>query len=158
LGNGYTFSVKASTNLEVLRVYAGVYDNTLSIEASLSDDSTPPYIDEGFVVGFGGAGVAVYSIKFASTTPGALLNVTTTCGAASPADGNVTLYAASLALAAAPPVTLQLDPATLQLTWSQGTLLQATNLTGPWTTNSSPSPFTITPSSGPQMFYKVKVQ
>jgi len=158
LGNGYTFSVQASTNVEVLRVYAGVYDNTLSFKASFSDGSAPPYVDQGFVESFGGAGVGLYKIEFASITPGALLNVTATCGTVSPGDGNVTLYAASLALAGAPPVTLQLDPATLKLTWSQGTLLQATNLLGPWTTNSSPSPFTITPSSGPQMFYKVLVQ
>ena len=45
----------------------------------------------------------------------------------------------------------------LQLQWSQGTLLEATNILGPWTTNSAPSPFTITPT-GPQKYYRVKVQ
>jgi hypothetical protein len=45
----------------------------------------------------------------------------------------------------------------LKLTWASGTLLQATNLLGPWTTNSAPSPYTVTPSA-PQMFYKVLAQ
>jgi hypothetical protein len=44
------------------------------------------------------------------------------------------------------------------LTWSGGNLVQATNLFGPWTTNSAAtSPFTNTPDPGtPQMFYRVK--
>ena len=44
----------------------------------------------------------------------------------------------------------------LQITWTAGTLLQATNITGPWTTNSStPSTITITPTA-PQMYYQVQ--
>jgi hypothetical protein len=45
----------------------------------------------------------------------------------------------------------------MKLSWPTGVLLQATNLLGPWTTNSAPSPYTVTPA-GPQMFYRVKVQ
>jgi|GEM_PF-1142054 len=46
----------------------------------------------------------------------------------------------------------------MQLTWPQGTLLQATNITGPWTTNATAiSPFTVNPTES-QMFYRVKVQ
>ena len=45
----------------------------------------------------------------------------------------------------------------LTLNWPNGTLLQATNLTGPWVTNNAPSPLTVTPT-GPRMFYRVKVQ
>ena len=44
----------------------------------------------------------------------------------------------------------------LQLTWPEGVLLQATNLSGPWTTNTAASPYTFSPSS-PQMFYRVVV-
>jgi hypothetical protein len=49
---------------------------------------------------------------------------------------------------------------TLTLTWSgNGLLLQATNVTGPWTTNVSPSPFTVMPTTnGPRMFYCIQVQ
>jgi beta-glucanase (GH16 family) len=48
----------------------------------------------------------------------------------------------------------------LVLTWSAGSLLQATNVSGPWTTNSAAtSPFTVTPSAGvPQEFYRVQAQ
>ena len=59
----------------------------------------------------------------------------------------------------APIVTVSIAPASagnLNLTWSQGTLLQSTNLAGPWTTNTAPSPCTITPTNS-QMFFKVLV-
>lgn len=48
----------------------------------------------------------------------------------------------------------------LTLSWpGSGVLLQATNLTGPWITNNSASPYTVVPASGaPQLFYRVKVQ
>jgi len=42
----------------------------------------------------------------------------------------------------------------LTITWSQGTLLQATNLTGPWTTNAAASPYTASPTNA-QMFFRV---
>ena len=45
----------------------------------------------------------------------------------------------------------------LQLIWSQGVLLQAANLAGPWITNTAAvSPFTVSPTA-PQMFYRVLV-
>ena len=58
-----------------------------------------------------------------------------------------------------PPVTLgfQFSGGSLTLSWPNGTLLQATNVTGPWVTNNAPSPLTVTPT-GPRMFYRVKVQ
>jgi hypothetical protein len=60
-----------------------------------------------------------------------------------------------------PPVTVDIAPTTgtpgsLTLTWSSGTLLQATNLTGPWTTNSTPSPAKIQATNS-QMYFKVLV-
>lgn len=45
----------------------------------------------------------------------------------------------------------------LTLTWSQGTLLEATNVTGPWVTNNAPSPFTVTPTEL-RKFYRVQVR
>jgi len=44
----------------------------------------------------------------------------------------------------------------VQLTWSQGMLLQADQVTGPWTTNASPSPCLIIPDV-PQRFYRVQL-
>jgi hypothetical protein len=47
----------------------------------------------------------------------------------------------------------------LTLSWSQGMLLQATNLLGPWVTNGATESFAVQPSTnGPLMFYRVKVQ
>jgi len=42
------------------------------------------------------------------------------------------------------------------LNWAAGTMLQSTNLVGPWETNPSTSPYTVTPTN-PQMFYRVLV-
>jgi len=56
-----------------------------------------------------------------------------------------------------PNVLMQLNPiggGSLQLQWSQGILLEATNLSGPWTTNNSTSPYTVVPT-GPEKFYRV---
>jgi hypothetical protein len=54
-----------------------------------------------------------------------------------------------------PPFTSAVVAGQLVLTWPAGTLLQATNLLGPWTTNSTVSPATID-MTGPQMFFRVK--
>ena len=63
-------------------------------------------------------------------------------------------------LVAVPPtLNLQQSGANVVLTWSAGTLLQATSVTGPWTTNSTAPPFSITNSpTAPQMFYRVMVR
>ncbi|HWQ91740.1 MAG TPA: immunoglobulin domain-containing protein, partial [Clostridia bacterium] len=46
----------------------------------------------------------------------------------------------------------------LELKWSQGSLLEATELKGPWTTNTTAvSPMVITPE-GPQKFYRILVR
>jgi hypothetical protein len=64
-----------------------------------------------------------------------------------------------LTLSAAPP-TLNLQAVAggqLQLSWPQGTLLQAVNVSGPWTTNTATSPYTLTPTAA-QMFYRLQIQ
>jgi len=43
------------------------------------------------------------------------------------------------------------------LNWAAGTLLQATNLFGPWVTNSALSPFRVSPTNT-QMFYRLEVK
>lgn len=60
---------------------------------------------------------------------------------------------------AAPVVTLNAvrSGGNLILTWPQGTLLEANVVTGPYTTNNAPSPFTNTPS-GAKKFYRVIVK
>jgi hypothetical protein len=44
----------------------------------------------------------------------------------------------------------------VQLTWPQGTLLEAPGVTGPWTTNSAPSPYTFSPTG--TRFFRVLVR
>ena len=56
-------------------------------------------------------------------------------------------------------IGLQTSGSQVTLTWPQGTLLEATNLPGPWTVNGAASPFTFTPGAGgAQKFFKVQVQ
>jgi len=43
------------------------------------------------------------------------------------------------------------------LTWAAGTLLQSTNLSGPWVPNTASPPYTITPTNS-QMFYQLSFQ
>jgi hypothetical protein len=57
------------------------------------------------------------------------------------------------------PVTLGFlySAKTLTLTWSQGSLLQTSNLAGPWTTNeTATSPFVVNPTNA-QEFYKIQL-
>ncbi|HEY5914252.1 MAG TPA: immunoglobulin domain-containing protein [Verrucomicrobiae bacterium] len=65
----------------------------------------------------------------------------------------------SITVGQPPRVTLQfqMSGANLQLNWSQGILLEATDLTGPWTTNNAASGVIITPT-GPRKFFKIQVQ
>jgi hypothetical protein len=59
-----------------------------------------------------------------------------------------------------PAVTLELSRASggqAQLQWSEGTLLEATSLSGPWATNSNLSPFPLSPT-GTQKFYRLIVK
>jgi hypothetical protein len=54
-------------------------------------------------------------------------------------------------------INIQQVAGNLVLSWPQGVLLEATNLTGPWTANNATSPYTNQPSH-PRMFYQVQVQ
>lgn len=50
----------------------------------------------------------------------------------------------------------QSAPTTFVLNWAAGTLLQATNLTGPWVTNTSSSPYTVVPTNM-RTFYRLSL-
>jgi hypothetical protein len=56
-----------------------------------------------------------------------------------------------------PSISIQKVGANVQLTWPRGTLLEATNVTGPWTTNSATSPYTVGPA-GAKKFFRVRAQ
>jgi hypothetical protein len=79
--------------------------------------------------------------------------------------GNQIVTLADIGLGITPPppaVTVDIAksqsvPGSLTLTWSQGTLVQTTNLAGPWTTNAATSPYVIAPTNS-HMYFKVLVQ
>jgi hypothetical protein len=67
-------------------------------------------------------------------------------------------YVSAVVIRAVPPtptLSLQKVGSNLQVTYSNGTLLQAPSLRGPWTVNSSPSPVTVSPS-GSALFFRVQ--
>jgi Bacterial Ig-like domain (group 3)/Chitobiase/beta-hexosaminidase C-terminal domain/Calx-beta domain len=66
---------------------------------------------------------------------------------------------ASYVINAPSPVNISLSwsGANLQLTWPQGTLLEATDLAGFWATNLASSPYLVSPTNG-RMFYRIRVQ
>jgi predicted alpha-1,2-mannosidase len=59
------------------------------------------------------------------------------------------------------PVTLDFVPTSvgnsMNIVWSQGTLLQSTNIIGPWSTNTASSPYTVVPTNA-QMYFRVLVK
>jgi hypothetical protein len=107
-----------------------------------------------------GSGTVVYTKNTEAYATNALTAAQVTsitsvavAGANSAAVDNFKLTTYSAAL---PTVSLTTSGSSLQLTYAGGTLLQATNLLGPWTTNTGASPVTIFPTNGPQMFYRVR--
>jgi hypothetical protein len=69
-----------------------------------------------------------------------------------------TLYSAATGLFYDVTLTNQWNGTNLVLSWpGNGKLLEATNLAGPWTTNASASPLTISPLA-PLKFYRIKTQ
>jgi hypothetical protein len=91
------------------------------------------------------------------TFPGSISDVSVFLSALS-ANQIITLYDIGVGVTPPPPpVPLQIASSgagSATLTWSQGTLLQATSLAGPWTTNSATSPYLV-PETNSQMFFKV---
>ncbi|HEY4415648.1 MAG TPA: LamG-like jellyroll fold domain-containing protein [Verrucomicrobiae bacterium] len=111
---------------------------TFSGETRIADDNAGPREFTGQM-----AQVAVFNYAL---SPGQIAEVYTNGGVALPVlptDANLTL---------APQAG-----GGFQLNWSQGTLLESTNVTGPWTTNAAASPYTI-PTTGSQKFYRIQLQ
>jgi len=67
------------------------------------------------------------------------------------------LYQAALGVPPSVSLNIQRVGANVQLSWALGTLLEADNVLGPYTTNSAVSPYTLAPSAT-KKFYRVKVQ
>jgi len=67
------------------------------------------------------------------------------------------LYNAAFGSAPSVTLTIQKIGANVVLAWPQGTLLEANQVSGPWTTNNAASPYTNAPTSA-QKFYRVIVR
>ena len=96
-----------------------------------------------------------------STSSAAGSAPSTSCSGASAANYAITYKSGSITVlgSAPPPVTINFSYSggSLTLSWSQGTLLEANNVNGPWVTNNAPSPYTVAPI-GPQKFFKVQTR
>ena len=55
------------------------------------------------------------------------------------------------------PIVIKTKPGNVQLSWIQGTLVESTNLTGPWVTNGSSGSTFTAPVVGTQRFYRLKL-
>lgn len=55
------------------------------------------------------------------------------------------------------PLAISQSGGNVTLTWSEGILLEAPAVTGPWTTNNAASPYTFSPTA-PQKFYRVQFE
>jgi hypothetical protein len=151
IGNGFQLEVPAATTNRVLKIYMGAWQASVHFEAALSDGSAPFYFDESLLAPF--AANRVYTVSYAAPASGASAPVLTISYWMLAGNGNVTLSAATLSA----PLLISLQPAgpgQWQLTWPYGLLLESTNALGPWSTNGSPSPYTITPT-GPQKYFRV---
>ncbi len=150
-GNGFALDVPATTTERVFTVYCGVYQATMHMEATMSDNSAPIYVDET-LFNPGGTTDARYSFRYSSPNPGAVLQVRywDLTGA------NVTLQSASLRnYVPVTPGNVQVQAVgggQVQVTWTAGTLQEAPTVNGPWTANGATSPYTFTPTGAQKYF------
>lgn len=76
----------------------------------------------------------------------------------SPAGQIATLYSVATGLFYNVTLTNQVNGSNLVSSWpGNGKLLQASNFSGPWITNGTASPASVSPNQ-PQMFYRIKTQ
>jgi hypothetical protein len=102
-----------------------------------------------------------YSDDGGRTFPGSISSVSVFLSALSPsqiqplADAGlgITPPSSSVTLTIAPSTTV---PGSLSVSWPQGTLMEATNLLGPWTTTTASSPYLVLGTNA-EMFFKVLV-
>ena len=95
LGNGFQLTLPADTNVKTLRIYVGVWKARGRLEASLSDGSTPAFIDTS-VSNETGTSNGIYTIGFGAASAGQTLTIKYTVQANYHPFGNVTLESATL--------------------------------------------------------------
>ena len=93
---GFQLTVPATNLLRRLKVYVGLYGAQGQFNAAMSDWSAAPYSDSSLSAAYNN-GYAVYTLTFASPTPGASLNITwTPASVFDTTYGNLTWQAATL--------------------------------------------------------------
>jgi hypothetical protein len=142
----YMFNAEATNSAVDESYLAGIFDPNGSTNLVMPFNS-PEYI------GSDPAGASFGAENFTGTIGAvAIFNQTLTSNQLQ------TLYNAATGVL--PPVNLQIAVVgtQVQVTWPMGSLLQATNLKGPWTTNYlASSPYLVTPTGSGSMFYRVVV-
>jgi hypothetical protein len=113
ISTGFEFTVPADTSVRTLNVFVGVFSGRGSFHASLSDDSAAPYSNMSLLNQLGNGPGRVYTITYASATPGQHLTIQWKLQTGTAADANVTLQAATLSTATAnnPPAIYLAEPA-----------------------------------------------
>jgi len=122
--------------------------------ASFQQPNSPGDVSATFLMGSNNfvTGIFVAPVNGTNTT----VNVNIQENLPADGDGNIN----ALVVRALPSLLLNcvvMPGGQLQLQWSQGALLQATNLNGPWLTNTALSPVNLTPT-GAQQFFRVRYQ
>ena len=152
-GLGSELTVPASTYEKVFNVYVMPRNVGAHMEAYLSDNSAPVFMDESLkgpnYWGFR------YSFRFSSPNPAAVLHVRFWQDDGYAA-GFMSLYSASLGYGA----IMKAVPAPggqVTVTWPAGTLQTAPAVTGPWTPSGATSPYTFTPTLA-QQFFRCQLQ
>lgn len=150
-GDGYELLIPAASNQRTFKLYCACRYSTMHIEAFLSDGSAPVFVDESFVDTTANS-MRCYSFKYSSQNPGQYLVVRLW----QMSTGWVGIGAATLSEQI--PLEISLTPVgggQLMLSWPAGILLEAPEVTGPWTTNTAVSPYTLM-MNGPRKFFRIQ--
>jgi hypothetical protein len=91
--NGYQLSIPASTTPKLVNIYVSTGNGLAHVEASMSDNSSPVFVDYPATA----FGTLRYAIAFSSASAGQTLNVKVTQASRTANGGLVSLQAASLA-------------------------------------------------------------
>jgi len=131
-------------------------DNTQEIlrPASFQPPNNPSNVSATFLMGSNDYVIGTFTAPPNGGSPTVNLNLQENL----PTGGNGNINA--LVVRALPAMLLNCQPAAgglLQLQWAQGTLLEATNLSGPWVTNTAAPPYYLAPAGG-QKYYRIRFQ
>jgi len=143
-GNGMTITLNNLTvsNLYSAQMFAMNDLGSSGRQGNFSDTNNPADVSQSFAMGDNVYLVGTF--RATNSTETIALNGDFGCYMACVIVRNALL---------APTVTIQKVGASVQVTYANGVLEQATSVKGPWTTNSTPSPYTL-PPTGTSVFFR----